>query len=84
MPIIQLDVQPLTGEQRAELRRRAAAAVHDSIGSPYAYINIAIRESPPANLVEAGGWGRYGDRHTLDAPDQDPAGRQGTPAAGRK
>jgi phenylpyruvate tautomerase PptA (4-oxalocrotonate tautomerase family) len=78
MPIIQLDVQPLTGDQRAELRRRAAAAVHHSIGSPYAYINIAIRESDSSNLVEAGGWGRYDDRHYLAPADENP----GTDKAG--
>lgn len=65
MPIIQLDVQRLTDQQRAELRRRVTEAVHRTIGSPYDYINVAIRESEPPNLVEAGGWGPYGGRHPL-------------------
>jgi phenylpyruvate tautomerase PptA (4-oxalocrotonate tautomerase family) len=69
MPIIQIDVQPLTEEQRAELRGRAADAVHRFIGAPYSYINIAIPESEPSNLVESGGWGHYDDQHSLSNED---------------
>jgi phenylpyruvate tautomerase PptA (4-oxalocrotonate tautomerase family) len=77
MPIIQLDVQPLTDQQRAELRVRVTEAVHRTIGSPYAYINVAIRESGPANLVEAGGWGPYHDRHPLEAARSGPEHARG-------
>lgn len=66
MPIIQIDVQPLSAEQREELRTRAAAVVHKAIGSPYDYISIVIREWPSEALVEAGGVGPYHDRVTLE------------------
>lgn len=64
MPMIQIDLQPLIEEQRDQLRRRVAAAVSASIGVPYSYVSLAIREWPAENLVEAGGWGRY-DRRVL-------------------
>jgi phenylpyruvate tautomerase PptA (4-oxalocrotonate tautomerase family) len=62
MPIIQIDLQPLSGKQRAELRSRVVAAVSRAIGSPSDYVSVIIRESEPANLVEAGGWGPYDSR----------------------
>jgi len=62
MPIIQIDLQPLSDKQRAELRSRAVAAVSRAIGSPSDYVSVIIRESEPANLVEAGGWGPYDSR----------------------
>jgi phenylpyruvate tautomerase PptA (4-oxalocrotonate tautomerase family) len=74
MPLIQLDVQPLSDEQRAELRSRVIAAVSNAIGSPYPYVSIVIRESEPANLVEAGGWGPYDRRERIPDP------RSGSPA----
>jgi phenylpyruvate tautomerase PptA (4-oxalocrotonate tautomerase family) len=64
MPIIQIDLQPLSDEQRAELRSRVVAAVSRAIGSPSAYVSVIIRESEPANLVEAGGWGPYDSRES--------------------
>jgi phenylpyruvate tautomerase PptA (4-oxalocrotonate tautomerase family) len=73
MPLIQIDLQPLSDEQRAELRSRVMAAVTRTIGSPSAYVSVIIRESEPGNLVEAGGWGPYdsrepGQRRRLDDP----------------
>jgi phenylpyruvate tautomerase PptA (4-oxalocrotonate tautomerase family) len=62
MPLIQIDLQPLSDMQRAELRSRVVAAVSRAIGSPSAYVSVIIRESEPANLVEAGGWGPYDSR----------------------
>jgi phenylpyruvate tautomerase PptA (4-oxalocrotonate tautomerase family) len=62
MPIIQIDLQPLNDKQRAELRSRVVAAVSNAIGSPLAYVSVIIRESEPANLAEAGGWGPYDSR----------------------
>jgi phenylpyruvate tautomerase PptA (4-oxalocrotonate tautomerase family) len=62
MPLIQIDLQPLSDKQRAELRSRVVAAVSRAIGSPSAYVSVIIRESEPANLVEAGGWGAYDSR----------------------
>jgi phenylpyruvate tautomerase PptA (4-oxalocrotonate tautomerase family) len=62
MPLIQIDLQPLSDKQRAELRSRVVAAVSRAIGSPSAYVSVIIRESEPANLVEAGGWGPYHSR----------------------
>jgi phenylpyruvate tautomerase PptA (4-oxalocrotonate tautomerase family) len=59
MPLIQIDLQPLSDEQRAELRSRVTAAVSSAIGSPYPYISMVIRESEPSSLVEAGGCGPY-------------------------
>jgi phenylpyruvate tautomerase PptA (4-oxalocrotonate tautomerase family) len=67
VPLIQIDVQPLNEEQRAELRARAVAAVTGAIGSPAQYVSVVIRESEPANLVEAGGWGSY-DRRQMIRP----------------
>jgi phenylpyruvate tautomerase PptA (4-oxalocrotonate tautomerase family) len=68
VPLIQIDVQPLNPEQRAELRSRVVAAVSQAIGSPYPYVSVIIRESQPSNLVEAGGWGPYDRRHPITAP----------------
>ena len=65
MPIIQIDLQPLDDDQRAELRTRAAAAVVRALGTPDAYVSIIIRESEPSNLVEAGGWGPYNRREAI-------------------
>lgn len=62
MPLIQVDLQPLNDKQRAELRSRVVAAVSSAIGSPPAYVSVIIRESEPASLVEAGGWGPYESR----------------------
>ena len=76
MPIIQIDVQPLTAEQREELRTRAAAIVHKAIGSPYDYISIVIREWPSEALLEAGGTGPYAKRTVL-TPEVVPEGRTG-------
>jgi phenylpyruvate tautomerase PptA (4-oxalocrotonate tautomerase family) len=77
MPIIQLDVQPLTDQQRSELRIRITEAVHRTIGSPYAYINVAIHESAVANLVEAGGWGPYHNRQPLEPAHGGPEHAEG-------
>lgn len=71
MPMIQIDLQPLSDEQRAELRRRMTAAVANAIGSPVPYISIMIRESEPSNLVEAGGWGPYDHRELIPDPRSD-------------
>jgi phenylpyruvate tautomerase PptA (4-oxalocrotonate tautomerase family) len=65
VPMIQIDVQPLTAQQRAELRSRVVAAVSAAIGSPGAYVSVVIRESEPANLVEAGSWGPYDRREPV-------------------
>jgi phenylpyruvate tautomerase PptA (4-oxalocrotonate tautomerase family) len=55
MPYIQVDVRAgLSGSQLAELRRQIVEVVHESIGSARPHINVAIRELPPDNLVEAG------------------------------
>lgn len=70
MPMVQIDLQKLTESQRDELRRRAVAAVAEAIGSPYPYVSIVIRESEPTNLVEAGGWGPYDDRETIEQPGE--------------
>jgi phenylpyruvate tautomerase PptA (4-oxalocrotonate tautomerase family) len=66
VPMIQIDLQKLTEEQRAELRQRTVAAVAEAIGSPYPYISVVIRESEPTNIVEAGGWGPYDAREIID------------------
>jgi phenylpyruvate tautomerase PptA (4-oxalocrotonate tautomerase family) len=65
MPMIQIDLQPLSSEQRAELRTRVVTAVSSAIGSPYPYVSVVIRESEPSNIVEAGGWGPYDRRETI-------------------
>jgi phenylpyruvate tautomerase PptA (4-oxalocrotonate tautomerase family) len=62
MPLIQIGLQPLNDKQRTELRSRVVAAASSAIGSPPAYVSVIIRESEPANLVEAGGWGPYDSR----------------------
>lgn len=66
--MIQIDLQPLSNEQRAELRSRVTAAVSSAIGSPYPYISVVIRESEPSNLVEAGGSGSYSRREPVPDP----------------
>ena len=71
MPLIQIDLQPLSDEQRAELRSRVTAAVSSAIGSPYPYISVVIRESEPSSLVEAGGCGPYDHRELLPDPRND-------------
>jgi phenylpyruvate tautomerase PptA (4-oxalocrotonate tautomerase family) len=68
VPLIQIDLQPLTDDQRAELRTRAVAAVADAIGAPDAYVSVIIREAEPACLVEAGGWGPYERRVPIEVP----------------
>lgn len=68
MPMIQIDVQPLSDQQRAELRARAVAAVANAIGVPDRYVSMIIRESEPAGLVEAGGWGEYDRREMIVTP----------------
>jgi phenylpyruvate tautomerase PptA (4-oxalocrotonate tautomerase family) len=73
MPMIQIDLQPLSDEQRAELRNRVTAAVSRAIGSPVPYISVMIRESEPPNLVEAGGWGPYNHRELLPDSGGDAA-----------
>jgi phenylpyruvate tautomerase PptA (4-oxalocrotonate tautomerase family) len=82
MPMIQIDVQPLSNEQRAELRSRVIAAVSGAIGSPYPYISIVIRESEPPNLVEAGGWGAYDRRELIHDPRSASPAVEPAPAAG--
>jgi phenylpyruvate tautomerase PptA (4-oxalocrotonate tautomerase family) len=67
MPLIQIDLQPLSDQQRSELRSRVVMAVSSAIGSPPQYVSVVIRESPPANLVEAGGWGPYDRRENIAA-----------------
>jgi phenylpyruvate tautomerase PptA (4-oxalocrotonate tautomerase family) len=62
VPQIQIDVQPLTDDQRSALRERTARAVTAAIGSPTEYVNVVIRESAPSHLVEAGESGTYQDR----------------------
>jgi phenylpyruvate tautomerase PptA (4-oxalocrotonate tautomerase family) len=79
--MIQIDLQPLSNEQRAELRARVIAAVSSTIGSPYPYVSVVIRESEPSNLVEAGGWGRYGHRELILDPRGDAAAIEPAPAA---
>jgi phenylpyruvate tautomerase PptA (4-oxalocrotonate tautomerase family) len=69
MPLIQIDLQPLSPQQRAGLRPRVVAAVSEAIGSPYPYVSVIIRESEPPNLVEAGGWGRYDRREPVPAAE---------------
>jgi phenylpyruvate tautomerase PptA (4-oxalocrotonate tautomerase family) len=81
MPIIQIDLQPLSNEQRATLRSRATAAVANAIGSPYPYISVLIRESEPSNLVEAGGWGPYDHRELIPDPRSDITAVQAAPDA---
>jgi phenylpyruvate tautomerase PptA (4-oxalocrotonate tautomerase family) len=71
MPLIQIDLQPLTDEQRAELRSRVTAAVSSAIGSPYAYVSVVIREFEPSSLVEAGGCGPYDRRELIPDPRND-------------
>jgi phenylpyruvate tautomerase PptA (4-oxalocrotonate tautomerase family) len=73
MPMIQIDLQPLSNEQRAELRSRVVAAVSSAIGSPYPYVSVVIRESEPSNIVEAGGWGPYDRRELLPEAQGDGA-----------
>jgi|HubBroStandDraft_4_1064222.scaffolds.fasta_scaffold1662150_2 phenylpyruvate tautomerase PptA (4-oxalocrotonate tautomerase family) len=80
MPMIQIDLQQLNDEQRAELRTRAVAAVSNAIGSPYPYVSLVIRESEPANIVEAGGWGPYDARQLLEEA-HGPAAPDGPAAA---
>ena len=71
MPLIQIDLQPLSDGQRAELRSRVTAAVSSAIGSPYPYISVVIRESEPSSLVEAGGSGPYDHRELIPDPRTD-------------
>ena len=59
VPIVQIDLQPLNDDQRAELRTRVVAAVSNAIGTRYQDVSVVIRESEPENLVEAGGSGPY-------------------------
>ena len=68
MPMIQIDVHPLSDQQRSELRERAVPVVANAIGVPERYVSIIIRESEPANLVEAGGWGAYAHRELIVTP----------------
>jgi phenylpyruvate tautomerase PptA (4-oxalocrotonate tautomerase family) len=65
MPLIQIDVQPLTAAQRREMREQVVQAVSDTIGSPPDYVSLVIRESAPDQLVEAGGSGPYDDRRPV-------------------
>ncbi len=81
MPLIQIDLQPLSDNQRAELRSRVVAAVSCAIGSPYSYITVVIRESQPSNLVEAGGWGPYNRRELLLDPRSATVGPLHPPTA---
>jgi phenylpyruvate tautomerase PptA (4-oxalocrotonate tautomerase family) len=73
MPLIQIDLQPLTDQQRSELRSRVVMAVSSAIGSPPQYVSVIIRESDPASLVEAGGWGPYHHREDVAACSHEPA-----------
>jgi phenylpyruvate tautomerase PptA (4-oxalocrotonate tautomerase family) len=66
MPLIQLDVQPLDDDQRAELRERAVMAVCENLGVPDQYVSIVIREVEARNLVETGAWGDYEDRQRIE------------------
>ncbi len=60
MPFIQIDIeQGLTAEQKDELTREVVKEVNAAIGSSVAHINVAIRESPSENIVEAGEAGRH-------------------------
>jgi phenylpyruvate tautomerase PptA (4-oxalocrotonate tautomerase family) len=72
MPLIQIDLQPLSDQQRSELRRQVVMAVSSAIGSPPQYVSVIIRESAPASLVEAGGWGPYGCREDIVTGRQEP------------
>jgi phenylpyruvate tautomerase PptA (4-oxalocrotonate tautomerase family) len=78
--MIQLDLQPLSDEQRAELRRRVTVAVSNAIGSPVAYVSVMIRESESSNLVEAGGWGPYDRRELMPDPRSDVTAAEPAPA----
>jgi hypothetical protein len=73
MPMIQLDVQPLTQAQRDELRRRAVGVVVNAIGSPDRYVSVIIREHEHVQLVEAGGMGPYDARELIEQPFPEPA-----------
>lgn len=75
MPMIQIDLQPLTDDQRAELRTRVVEAVVNAIGSPYPYVSVVLRESEPKNIVEAGAWGPYDRREPIEAAHRGPDGR---------
>ena len=55
MPFIQVDIAAgLSGDQLAVLREQIVEVVHDAIGSSRAHINVAIRELPADQIVEAG------------------------------
>jgi phenylpyruvate tautomerase PptA (4-oxalocrotonate tautomerase family) len=81
MPMIQIDLQPLSDEQRAELRSRVTAAISSAIGSPVPYVSVVIRESEPSNLVEAGGWGSYDRRELIPDPSSEAAELARPPSA---
>lgn len=71
MPLIQMDVQPLSDEERAALRTRSVSAVCTAIGVPDRYVSIVIRESEPPNLVETGGWGPYESRELIPVTEAE-------------
>lgn len=55
MPFIQVDIaQKLTPDQVARMSEEIVDIVHEAIGSARAHINVAIRQLPSENLVEAG------------------------------
>jgi len=83
MPLIQIDLQPLSDQQRSELRSRVVMAVSSAIGSPPRYVSVVIRESAPANLVEAGGWGPYDSREDVGAGRHEPVLPLPTARSGR-
>src|SRR5215207_2854420 len=59
MPYIQIDIEHgLTKPQKAELTKEVVKIVNAAIGSSIGHINVVVRESPTANIVEAGESGR--------------------------
>ena len=59
MPFIQVDItEGLSPAQLTTLRERIVEVVHASIGSSRAHINIAIRQLPAEQIVEAGRTGQ--------------------------
>ena len=55
MPFIQVDIaEGLSAAQLAAMREQIVEVVHDSIGSSRAHINVAIRQLPRDQIVEAG------------------------------
>ena len=78
--MIQIDLQPLSDEQRAELRRRVTVAVANAIGSPVAYVSVIIR-SQNLQPGRGGRLGPYDRRELMPDPRSDVTAVKPTPAA---